>query len=67
MENTEDLVNILQCRYDEITLPMLGAVFFKRGWLAPSITGTNPIDMVKLCDIGYCDKAGNIVFVDNAL
>jgi hypothetical protein len=65
MHSTEDLENILGCRYDEITLPMLGAAFLRRGWLKPRRCWIQPTDTVGLGDIGYVDDAGSFVFVDN--
>jgi len=44
-QSTEDLVNSIGCQHDEIILPMLGATFFERGWLAPSRFVTNPSDV----------------------
>ena len=65
MQSTEDLVDILRCRYEETNLSMLGAAFFERGWLAPSVCNFNPINTVGLGDIGYMNEAGNFVAVDN--
>ena len=65
MHSTEDLLNILRCRYDEITLPMLGEAFLKRGWLTWRSCWIQPTDRVGLGDIGYVDDAGSFVFVDN--
>ena len=65
MHSTEDLVNILGCQYDKITLPMFGVAFLKRGWLILRRRLICPTDTVGLGDIGYVDDAGSFVFVDN--
>jgi len=65
MHSTEDLVNVLRCRYDEITLTMLGEAFLKRGWLTRRTCDIHPTDTVGLGDIVYVDDAGSFVFVDN--
>ena len=64
-EPTDDLEDILPCRYDEITLPMLGAALFERGWIHPNYRSIYPIDPLALGDIGYVTKAGKFVVVDN--
>ena len=64
-DSTVDLVDILPCRFDEVTLPMLGATFFEQGWLAPRFLNLRPSDMVALGDIGYVTEAGEFVVVDN--
>ena len=63
--SSEDLIDILRCRYEDITLPMLGAAFFERGWLAPNVLGIHPIDTLTLGDIGYVNETGNFVVIDN--
>ena len=65
MNNTEDLLDIFPCRFDEVTLPMLGAAFFERGWLAPRFLGIHPTDTVALGDIGYKMETGKFVVVGN--
>ena len=63
-DSTRDLVDILPRRFDEVTLPALGAVFFERGWLAPSgFRVTSYTDT--LGDVGYVTEAGEFVVVDN--
>ena len=64
-EPTDDIDDILSCRYGEITLPMLGAALFERGWIQPSHRSIHPIDPLALADIGYVTEAGNFVVVDN--
>ena len=64
-ELTDDIDDILSRPYDEITLPMLGAAFFERGWIQPSYRFIHPIDTLALGDIGYVTEAGNFVVVDN--
>ena len=64
-EPTGDIDDILPCRYDEITLPMLGAALFERGWVHPTHHFTHPIDTLALGDIGYVTEAGKFVVVDN--
>ena len=61
----QDFVDILPCRIDEVTLPMLGAAFFERGRLAPCFLDIHPSDTVALGDIGYVTEAGEFVVVDN--
>ena len=63
--STDDFVDILPCRFDEVTLPMLGAAFFERGWLAPRSLHIRPSDTVALEDIGYWTDAGEFIVVDN--
>ena len=64
-DSSQDFVDILPCRFDEVTLPMLGAAFFERGWLAPSRLDIHPSDPVALGDVGYVTEAGEFVIVDN--
>ena len=45
-----DIDDILPCRYDEITLPMLGAALFERGWIRPGHRSIYPIDTLALGD-----------------
>ena len=63
--STDGLVNILPCRFDEVTLPMLGAAFFEQGWLALRFLGIRPSDMVALGDVGYVTMEGEFVVVYN--
>ena len=65
-EPTDDIDDILPSRYDEITLPMLGAALFERGWIRPSLRSIRPIDTLALGDIGYVTEAGEFVVVENA-
>ena len=58
-EPTDDIDDILSCPYDDITLPMLGAALFERGW------SIHPMDTLALGDIGYVTEACNFVVVDN--
>ena len=62
-DSTDD--DILPCRFDEVTLPMLGAAFFERDWLAPRSLDICPSDIVALGDIGYWTDAGKFIVVDN--
>ena len=64
-DSTDDFVDILPCRFDEVTLPMLGAAFFERCWLSPRFLNIRPSDIVALGDIGYVTEDGEIVVVDN--
>jgi hypothetical protein len=64
-ECPDELVDVLQCRYNEITLPMLGATLFEQGLVSPTWVSISPIDKVALGDIGYVTEAGNFVVVDN--
>ena len=64
-DSTDDLVDMFPCRFDEVTLPMLGAAFFERGWLAPSWLDIHPSDTVALGDVGYMTEDGEFVVVDN--
>ena len=64
-DSTDDLVDILPCRFEEVTLPMLGAAFFERGRLAPRCLDIRPSGIVALGDIGYWTDAGEFVVVDN--
>ena len=64
-EPTDDIDDILSCRYDEVTLPMLGAALFERGWIRPSHRSIHPIGPLALGDIGYVTEAGKFVVVDN--
>ena len=64
-EPTDDIDDILLCGYDEITLPMLGAALFERGWVHPSLHCIYPIDTLALGDIGYVTEAREFVVVDN--
>ena len=62
---TDDIDDILSCRYDEITLPMLGAALLERGWIRRSRRSIHPIDALALGDIGYVIEAGKFAVVDN--
>ena len=53
MESTDDLVDILDCPYEEITLPMLGVAFFELGLLARCSFGIRSTGMIALRDVGY--------------
>ena len=64
-EPIDDIDDVLPCRYDEITLPMLGAALFERGWVHPRIHCIYPIDTLALGDIGYVTEAHKFVVVDN--
>ena len=64
-QRTDDIEDILPCRYDEITVPMLGAAFFEWGWAPQTYPSIQPIVRLALGDIGYVTEAGNIVVVDN--
>ena len=64
-EPTDDIDDVLSCRYDEITLPMLGAALFERGWVCPIFRSIHPIETPALGDIGYVTEAGEFVAVDN--
>ena len=64
-DSTDDIVDILPSRFDELTLPMLGAAFFEQGWLAPRVLNIRPSDTVALGDVGYLTKDGEFVAVDN--
>ena len=64
-EPTDDIEDILPCRYDEITLPMLGAELYERGWIHRNYCSIHPIDTLALGDIGYVTEAGKFVVVDN--
>ena len=64
-DSTVDLVNMLPCRFDEVTLPMLGATFFEQGWLAARFLDIRPSDTVALGDVGYVTEDGEFVVVDN--
>ena len=64
-DSTDDLVDIFPCRFGEVTLPMLGAAFFERGWLALSWLDIHPSDTVALGDVGYVTEDGRFVAVDN--
>ena len=63
--STDDFVDILPCRFDEVTLPMLGSAFFERDCLAPRSLHIRPSDTIALGDIGYWTDAGEFVVVDN--
>ena len=60
-----DIDDILPCRFDEITLPMLGLALFERGWVHPTHHLIHPIDTLALGDIGYLTEARRFVVVDN--
>ena len=64
-EPTDDIDDILSRPYDEVTLPMLGAALFERGWIRPSYCSIHPIDTLALGDIGYVTEARKFVVVDN--
>ena len=64
-EPTDDIDDILLCHYEEITLPMLGAALFERGWIHPNYRRIQPIDTLALGDIGYVTEARKFVVVDN--
>ena len=63
-DSTPDIVDILPCRFDEVTLPALGAAFFQQGWLAQSMVYIHPSGTVALGDVGYVTEAGDFVVVD---
>jgi hypothetical protein len=65
LESPDDLLDILQCRYDDLDLPKLGAAIFERGWLAPSRLRIRPTGTIALGDIGYVTEAGDFVVVEN--
>ena len=65
MESTDDLVDILGCSYEEISLPMLGEALFERGLLAPRYFSIRSTGTIALGDVGYETEAGNFVVVDN--
>ena len=65
MESTDDLVDILGCPYEEISLPMLGAALFEEGLLAPRFPRIRPTGTIALGDVGYVKEAGDFVVVDN--
>ena len=64
-DSTDDFVDILPCRFDEVTLPMLGAAFFESDWLAPRSLHIRTSDIIALGDIGYWIDAGEFVVIDN--
>ena len=64
-ESTDDLVDILGCSYQEISLPMLGAAMFERGLLASRYVTIYPTSTVALGDVGYVTETGDFVVVDN--
>ena len=64
-QRTDDIEDIIPCRYAEITLPMLGAAFFERGWAPRSYLFIQPIDTFALGSICYVTEAGKFVVVDN--
>ena len=64
-DQIEDLVDILPSRFDEVTLPILGAAFFECGCLAPCRLDIHPYNPVALGTIGYVTEAGKFVVVDN--
>ena len=65
MESTEDLVDILGCHHEEISLPMLGTALFERGLLAPRFLSIRPTGTIALGDVGYVTEDGDFVVVDN--
>ena len=65
MDSTEDLVDILSCRLEEVTLPMLGAAFFERGWRVPRQFFIHPTCPIALGDIGYVTEDHHFVVVDS--
>ena len=65
MKITDDLVDILRCPYEEISLPMLGAALFERGLLRPRYVRIRPTGTIALGDVGYVTEAGDFVVVDN--
>ena len=65
VKSTDDLVDILGCPYEEITIPMLGVAFFQRGLLERRFFGILPTGTIALGDVGYETAAGNFVVVDN--
>ena len=64
-EPTDDIDDILSCPYDEVSLPMLGAALFERGWIQPSHHYIHPIDTLALGDIDYVTEARKFVVVDS--
>ena len=64
-DSTNDLVDVLPCRFDEVTLPMLGAAFFDRGLLGPREFNIRPSDTVAPGDVGYVTEDGVSVAVAN--
>ena len=65
MECTDDLVDILECPYEETRLPRLGAALFERGLLRPRILPIRPTGTIALGDVGYVTGAGDFVVVDS--
>ena len=65
LDSTENRVDILPRPFEEVTLLMLGAAFFERGWLGPSGACIHPSDRVALGDIGYVTEAGDFAVVNN--
>ena len=65
MESTDGLVDILECPYEETSLPRLGAALFERGLLAPRVLRIRPTGTISLGDVGYVTEAGDFVVVDN--
>ena len=59
-DNTDDFVDMFPCRFDDVTLPMLGVAFFERGWLAPNSFDIHSSDRVALGDIGYVTEDGDL-------
>ena len=63
---TQGLGDILPCRFEDITLPVLGAALFEQGWLEPSRFTIRPgTNTIALEDIGYVTETGQFVAVDN--
>ena len=65
MEITDDLVDILGCPYEEISLPMLVAVLFEGGLLRPRFLHIRPTSTIALGDVGYVTEDGDFVVVNN--
>ena len=65
MESTDDLVDILECPYEQTSLPMLGAALFERGLLRPRFLQIRPTGTIALGDVSYVTETGDFVVVDN--
>ena len=65
MESTDDLVDILGCHHEEISLPMLGTALFERGLLRPRFLQIRPTGTIALGDVGYVTETSDFVVVDN--
>ena len=62
--HTGDIDEILPYRHDDITLPILGAALFERGWVHSTELHVHATDALTLGDTGYVTE-GNFVVVDN--